>query len=103
MRRKVLKAHTNYSTNYHTFITGIAPVDIHTVSIANTVYDFLDKDINDRCLTDDGPITNLLALFLPVIQNAKRARYIPYQQQKKFGRNGSKKSTDPTLNHPLHQ
>lgn len=43
-------------------IKGVSPVDIDTVAIANSVYDYLDQDIKDRRLSDEGPIANLLAL-----------------------------------------
>jgi len=41
---------------------GIAPDDIDTVAVVNSVYEYLDMEVNDRRIDDKGPITNLLGL-----------------------------------------
>ena len=38
------------------------PTDIDIVAIVNSIYDYLEKDVDDRQIDSDGPMTDLLAL-----------------------------------------
>jgi len=41
---------------------GFGPADFDTVAVVNSIYEYLDKEVNDRCFDVKGPITNLLGL-----------------------------------------
>jgi len=46
----------------HCFSEGIVLIDIDTVAVVNTIYDYLDMDVKVRQIDNKGPITNLLGL-----------------------------------------